>query len=103
MKILMMKKAILLAGIVMITPLLTSAQSRFSVAPAAGFYKADLDKLVDFLGEMEQPGVDVQKPNGGLQFGGRLNYEKSPHLTLRAEAYSWQDQGSINLQDVGGI
>jgi hypothetical protein len=99
MKTLMMKKAILLAGIVMMTPLLASAQSRFSVAHAVGFYKAELDKLVD-LGGMEGPGVNVQKPDGGLQFGGRLNYATSPHLTLRAEAYYWQDQGSISLQDV---
>ncbi|MGH7599843.1 MAG: outer membrane beta-barrel protein [bacterium] len=102
MKTFVMKKAVLLASLIMMTPLLASAQSRFSVAPALGFYKAELDKLVDFLGEIEKLGVEVQKPNGGLQFGGRLNYEKSPQLTLRAEAYYWQDQGNGNLRDVDG-
>ncbi len=56
-----MKKAMLLAGLVMMTPLLASAQSRFSVSPALGFYKAELDKLVDFLSEIENPAKKFRK------------------------------------------
>jgi hypothetical protein len=101
-----MKKALLMAVAIMMTPLLAPAQSRFSVAQAVGFYKAKLDKLIDLPG-MEEPGVNVQKPNGGLQFGGRLNYETSSHLTFRNEVYYWQDQGSIShpdeAQDEDGI
>ncbi|MCI0699258.1 hypothetical protein L0337_45560 [candidate division KSB1 bacterium] len=44
----------------------------------------------------------MQRPNGGLQFGGRLDYAKSPHLTFRVETSYWQDQASGKYQDVDG-
>ncbi|MCI0699259.1 hypothetical protein L0337_45565 [candidate division KSB1 bacterium] len=45
MKTQMPKNVTMLAIAFMMTPLLASAQSRLSIAPAAGIYKADLDKM----------------------------------------------------------
>lgn len=102
MKTPLMKKVALLAVIATMTPLLASAQSRISIAPMAGFYKAKLDKTSEALSEVEKIGFKVQRPNGGLQVGGRLNYEKSPRLTLRVEVSSWQDQATGNFQASDG-
>lgn len=92
MKMQMLKKAVLLAMFAMAP--FASAQNRFSIAPELGFYKADLDKIAEGLNAAEDYGYKVQRPNGGMQFGGRLNYEKSPHLTWRLEVSYWQDQAA---------
>jgi hypothetical protein len=97
-----MKKTVLMAIVIMMTPILTLAQSRWSVSPAVGFYKAELDALADDLSTLETLGVTVHKPNGSFHFGGRLQYEKSPRWSWLAEAGFWKDQGSGNLQGAGG-
>ncbi len=97
-----MKKAVLVAVVIMMTPILTLAQSKWSVSPAAGFYKAKLDALSDDLDLLETFGATVQKPNGSFHFGGRAHYEKSPRWSWLAEVSIWNDQGAGNLRDVSG-
>jgi hypothetical protein len=93
-----MKKTVLMAVVMMMTPILALAQSRWSVSPAMGFYKADLDAISDELSRWETFGATVQKPNGSFHFGGRLHYEKSPRWSWVAEVGFWKDQGAANLQ-----
>lgn len=97
-----MKKSVLMAVVIMMTPILTLAQSRWSVSPAIGFYKAELGALSDDLSLLESFGAKVQKPNGSFHFGGRLHYEKSPRWSWLAEVSFWKDQGAGNLQGAGG-
>ncbi len=97
-----MKKAVLMAVVIMMTPILTLAQSRWSASPAVGFYKAELDALSDDLSRLENLGVTVHKPNGSFHFGGRLQYEKSPRWSWLAEVGFWKDKGAGNLQGAGG-
>ncbi len=98
----MMKKAVLMAVVMMMTPILALAQSRWSVSPAIGFYKAELDALSDDLSLLQTAGATVQKPNGSFHFGGRLHYEKSPRWSWLAEVGFWKDKGAGNLQGAGG-
>lgn len=95
-----MKKSILWFAVFMIAPFLTSAQSRWSVSPAIGFYKAELDALTEQLNLAETFGATVQKPNGNFHFGGRLHYEKSPRWNWLAEVNLWKDQGAGSLRGV---
>jgi hypothetical protein len=94
-----MKKAVLMAAVILMTPILTLAQSRWSVSPAIGFYKAELDAISDGLSRVQTIGATVQKPNGGLHFGGRLHYEKSPRWSWLAEVSLWKDKGTGSLQN----
>lgn len=94
-----MKKAVLMAAVVLMTPILTLAQSRWSVSPAIGFYKAELDAISDGLSRAQTIGATVQKPNGSFHFGGRLHYEKSPRWSWLAEVSLWKDKGAGSLQN----
>ncbi len=94
-----MKKAVLMTAIIMMAPVLALAQSHWSVSPAIGFYKAELDALSDELSLAETFGATVQKPNGSFHFGGRLHYEKSPRWSWLAEVSFWKDKGTGHLQD----
>lgn len=97
-----MKKAVLMAVVIMMAPVLTVAQSHWSVSPAAGFYKAKLDALSEDLSFLETLGATVQRPNGGLHFGGKLHYEKSPRWSWVGEISVWKDQGKGSLRGVDG-
>lgn len=97
-----MKKTVLLAVVIMMVPVLTLAQSHWSVSPAVGFYKAKLDALSEDLSLLENLGAKVQKPDGSFHFGGRLHYEKSPRWSWLAEVSIWKDQGGGHLQGQGG-
>lgn len=92
-----MRKTALMAAIMMMTPILTLAQSRWSVSPAIGFYKAKLDVLSESLSLLETFGATVQKPNGSFHYGGRLHYEKSPSWSWLAEVSLWNDKGAGSL------
>jgi len=97
-----MKKAVLLAVAITATPVVTLAQSRWSVSPALGFYKAKLDAVSEDLSRLQALGVTVEKPNGSFHFGGRLHYEKSPRWSWLAEASLWKDKSAGNLTGVNG-
>lgn len=94
-----MKKKVLLAVIIAVLPALASAQSRLSISPAAGFYKAELDALADDLSLLESLGAKVEKPNGNFHFGGKLYYEKSPQWSWLAEVSTWKDKAEGNISD----
>lgn len=98
-----MKKAVLMVIVLMTAPILALAQSRWSVSPAVGFYKAELDGISDDLKQLENFGASVQKPNGSVNFGGRVHYQKSPRWSWLAEVSYWQDKGGGNLQGAAGM
>lgn len=97
-----MKKTLWLAIVITMAPALTFAQSKWSVSPAVGFYKAKLDAVNEDLDQWQALGVNVQKPNGNLHFGGRLHYKKSAQWSWLAEAGLWKDKASGNLTGAGG-
>lgn len=97
-----MKKAVLMAVVIMMTPVLALSQSRWSVSPALGFYKAKLDAISEDLSQLQALGVTVEKPNGSLHFGGRLHYKKTPQWSWLAEASLWKDKSAGNLTGVNG-
>lgn len=96
-----MKKIMLLLLALMLAPMLASAQSKFSIAPAAGFYKAKLDALNDDLSALEDLGAKVEKPGGNFHLGGRLYYQKSARWSWLAEVNLWKDRGEGHIQDGG--
>lgn len=97
-----MKKIMLLLLALMLAPMLASAQSKFSIAPAAGFYKAKLDVLNDDLSALEDLGAKVEKPGGNFHLGGRLYYQKNARWSWLAETSLWKDGGEGSLQGVNG-
>jgi len=97
-----MKKTVWMAVVIMMAPVVTLAQSRWSVSPALGFYKAKLDAVSEDLSQLQALGVTVEKPNGSLHFGGRLHYKKTPQWSWLAEASLWKDKSAGNLRDVTG-
>lgn len=97
-----MKKAVLMLTVIMLAPVLTRAQSHWSVSPAIGFYKADLGTLSDELSLAESFGATVQKPNGSFHFGGRVHYEKSPRWSWLGEVSLWKDKAAGHIQNEFG-
>lgn len=97
-----MKKIMLLLLAIMLTPSLVSAQSKLSLAPAAGFYKAKLDAFNEDLSALEDLGAKVEKPGGGPHLGGRIYYQKNARWSWLAEVSLWKDRGEGSLQGVNG-
>ena len=97
-----MKKTLWLAVVIMMAPVLTFAQSKWSVSPAAGFYKAKLDAVNEDLAQLQAMGITVQKPDGNIHFGGRLHYKKNAQWSWLAEASLWKDKAAGNLTGAGG-
>lgn len=97
-----MKKIMLLLLALLLTPMLALAQSKLSIAPAAGFYKAKLDALTEDLSALEDLGAKVEKPGGSLHLGGRLYYQKNARWSWLAEVSLWKDRGEGSLQGVNG-
>lgn len=97
-----MKKITRLLLALLLTPMLASAQSKLSIAPAAGFYKAKLDAFNEDLSALEDLGAKVEKPGGGLHFGGRLYYQKNTRWSWLAEVSIWKDRGEGRLQGLNG-
>lgn len=52
-----MKRALWLGLVIMMAPAVTFAQSKWSVSPAAGFYKAKLDAVTEDLNQLQTLGV----------------------------------------------
>lgn len=96
-----MKKITLLLLALMLTPMLASAQSKFSVAPAAGFYKAKLDGFNEDLNALEELGAKIEKPGGNFHLGGRLYYQKNARWSWLAEVSMWKDGGEGRIQEGG--
>jgi hypothetical protein len=97
-----MKKASWLAVVVIMAPVVALAQSKWSVSPAVGFYKAKLDAVNEDLSRLRTLGVTVEKPNGSLHFGGRLHYQKTAQWSWLAETSLWKDKAAGNLRGANG-
>ena len=97
-----MKKTMLLFAVLMMAPFLVLSQNRWSVSPAVGFYKAKLDAVNEDLNQLQNLGINVEKPNGNLHFGGRLHYKKNAQWSWLAEASLWKDKAAGNFTGVNG-